>query len=335
MVPAAAAVLVGGTVYLPFYSLGPGPARAVQPLIRFDERTRYESDGTFVLTSVRFNQLTPFGVVDAWIDPDESVVSREDLFAPGETEEEERERTISEMDQSKLDAAYVVLEDLTDYPEEHGDGVLIQGVVGGCAADGELYPGDLVTAIDGSAVDTVLEARRIIRAAPAGSRLVFDVTVDGDREMVSLVREPCGGEERPLVGISMIESFPFNVSISSGEIGGPSAGLAWALGLYDLLTPGDLTGGRTIATTGALAPDGTVFPIGGIEDKVVGAANAGASVLILPEDNLRDARAAGREDVELVPVSTFADALEFLQTTRDAGRSIERPMIGWPPLPDG
>src|SRR5919106_974451 len=230
VVPAAAVVLVGGTVYLPFYSLEPGPARAVQPLIRFDERTRYESDGTFVLTSVRFNQLTPFGVVDAWLDPDESVVSREELFAPGETEQEERERTISEMDQSKLDAAYVVLEDLTDYPEEHGDGVLIQGVVGGCAADGELYPGDLVTAIDGSAVDTVL------------------------------------------------------------------------------------AGGRTIATTGALAPDGTVFPIGGIEDKVVGAAEAGASVLILPEDNLSDARAAGQEDVELVPVSTFADALEFLRS---------------------
>src|ERR687898_1463365 len=126
--PAAAVVLVGGTIYLPFYSLGPGPARAVQPLIRFDERTRYESEGTFVLTSVRFNQLTPFGVVDAWLDPDESVVSREELFAPGETKEEERERTISEMDQSKLDAAYVVLEDLTDYPEEHGDGVLIQSV---------------------------------------------------------------------------------------------------------------------------------------------------------------------------------------------------------------
>jgi PDZ domain-containing protein len=57
-----------------------------------------------------------------------------------------------------------------------------------------------------------------------------------------------------------------------------------------------------------------VFPIGGIEDKVVGAAKAGASVLIVPEDNLSDARAAGREDVELVPVSTFADALEFLQS---------------------
>jgi len=312
--PVAAVVLLGGTVYLPFYSLRPGPARAVQPLIRFDERTRYESEGSFVLTSVRFDQLTAFGVVDAWLDPVESVVSRGELFAPGETEEQERERSISEMDQSKLDAAYVVLEDLTDYPEEHGDGVLIQSVVGGCAADGELYPGDLVTAIDGTAVDRVREARRLIRAAPTGSGLVFDVTVDGDRELVSLVREPCGGEERPLVGVSMIESFPFDVRISSGEIGGPSAGLAWALGLHDLLTPGDLTGGRTIAITGALAVDGTVFPIGGIEDKVVGAAEVGASVLIVPDGNLTDARAAGGEDMELVPVSTFAEALVYLQS---------------------
>jgi PDZ domain-containing protein len=311
LAPVAAVVLLSGTVYLPFFSLGPGPARAVQPLIRFDERDRYESDGSFVLTSVRFNQLTAFGIVDAWLDSDESVVSRDELFA-GETEEEERERSISEMDQSKLDAAYVVLEDLTDYPEEHGDGVLIQSVVDGCAADGELYPGDLVTAIDGTPVDTVLEARRVIRATPAGDQLLFDVTVDGEGEMVSLVREPCGGEERPLVGVSMIESFPFEVRISSGEIGGPSAGLAWALGLHDLLTPGDLTAGRTIAITGALGIDGTVFPIGGIQDKVVGAAEAGASVLILPEGNLADARAAGR-DVELVPVATFADALSYLR----------------------
>jgi PDZ domain-containing protein len=313
LAPVAAAFLLAATVYLPWYSLGPGPARAVQPLIRFEGRTRYESDGDFVLTSVRFDQLTALGVVEAWLDPDDSVVSREALFGPGETAEDERERSISEMDQSKLDAAYVVLEELTDYPEEHGEGVLIQCVVDGCAADGELYPGDLVRAIGGTRVNSVSDARRVIRAAHAGDRLLFDVTVDGDRQMVSLVREPCGGSERPLVGVSMIESFPFHIRISSGEIGGPSAGLAWALGLHDLLTPGDLTGGRTIAITGALGIDGTVLPIGGIEDKVVGAAEAGATVLILPDRNLDAARAAGRDDVELVPVATFDDALSYLQ----------------------
>ncbi len=312
LVPLAAA-LAAVTVYLPYYSIGPGPAKAVQPLIRFDDRPRYESEGNFVLTSVRFDQLTPYGLILAWLDPDRSVVPRDDLFAPGETPEQERERSISQMDQSKLDAAFVVLDELTGYPEEHGDGVLIESVVEGCAADGELFPGDVVQAIDGTEVDDVGDARRTIRAATSGARLTFDVTVDGEPETVSLVREPCGGSERPLVGVSMIESFPFEVRIQSGAIGGPSAGLAWALALYDLLTPGDLTGGRTIASTGQLGIDGTVYPIGGAGDKVVAAENAGATVLMLPSSNVEDARAAGESEIELVPVETFAEALAYLQ----------------------
>jgi PDZ domain-containing protein len=313
LAPLAAAVLLAGTVYLPYYSLGPGPARAVQPLIRFDDRTRYESEGSFVLTSVRFNQLTAFGVVDAWLDPGVSVVPRSDLFGPGETAEDELERSTSQMDQSKLDAAYVVLQGLTGYPAEHGNGVLIQSVVEGCAADGELFPGDVVVAIDGAEVDTVLDARRAIRAAASGARLSFDVTVDGEPETVSLVREPCGDIERPLVGVRMIESFPFEIRISSGGIGGPSAGLAWALGLHDLLTLGDLTGGRTIAITGQLANDGSVHPIGGIDEKVVAAAAAGATVLVLPAGNLPEARSAPHDGLELVPVATFDEALAYLQ----------------------
>jgi PDZ domain-containing protein len=312
LVPLTAA-LAAVTIYLPYYSIGPGPAKAVQPLIRFDDRPRYESEGSFVLTSVRFDQLTAYGIVVAWLDPGVSVVPRSDLFAPGETAQQERERSISQMDQSKLDAAFVVLEELTDYPEEHGDGVLIESVVEGCAADGELFPGDIVQAIDGAEVEDVGDARRIIRTTTSGAQLTFDVTVDGEPETVSLAREPCGGSERPLVGVSMIESFPFDVRIQSGSIGGPSAGLAWALALYDLLTPGDLTGGRTIASTGQLGIDGTVYPIGGAADKVVAAESAGATVLILPVSNVEEARSAGESEIELVPVETFAEALAYLQ----------------------
>ncbi len=312
LVPLTAA-LAAVTIYLPYYSIGPGPAKAVQPLIRFDDRPRYESEGSFVLTSVRFDQLTAYGIVVAWLDPGVSVVPRSDLFGPGETAEQELERSISQMDQSKLDAAFVVLDELTDYPEEHGDGVLIESVVEGCAADGELFPGDIVQAIDGTEVEDVGDARRIIRTTPSGAQLTFDVTVDGEPETVSLVREPCGGSERPLVGVSMIERFPFEVRIQSGSIGGPSAGLAWALALYDLLTPGDLTGGRTIASTGQLGIDGTVYPIGGAADKVVAAESAGATVLLLPGSNVEEARSAGESEIELVPVETFGEALAYLQ----------------------
>lgn len=313
LIPLAAVVLLAGSIYLPYYSIGPGPARPVGPLIRFDGEPRYESEGRFVLTSIHYEQLTALGMVQAWLDPDRSVVGRDFLFRPGESAEEEERRSVSEMDQSMLAAASVVLEELTGYPEDHGVGVLIESVVEGCAAEGELFPGDLVRAIDGTPVVEVHDARRAIRSAASGGTLTFDVTVDGEPETVSLVREPCGGSDRPLVGVSMIESFPFEVRISSGGIGGPSAGLAWALGLYDLLTPGDLADGRTIAVTGQLGVDGTVFAIGGSDEKVVAASDAGATVLILPKANLSEARSIGDRGVELVPVSTFGDALAWLQ----------------------
>jgi len=280
-----------------------------------DDHQRYESQGAFVLTSVAFRQLTALGIVRAWLDPDQSVVSRDVLYAPGESDQQEQQRSISQMDQSKIDAAYVVLRELTRYPKEHGDGVLVESVVPGCAADGELFVGDVIHSIDGEPVDDIGQARDAIEAAPSGDSVTFDVTVDGEPETVSLERAPCGGQSKPLVGISMIESFPFPVTFSSGAIGGPSAGLSWALGFYDLLTPGDLTGGRTIAVTGALGPDGTVYPIGGIEEKVVAAEEAGADVLLLPRQNLAAARAVGSDSIQLEPVASFDEALSALGST--------------------
>jgi len=87
----------------------------------------------------------------------------------------------------------------------------------------------------------------------------------------------------------------------------------WALGLYDLLTPGDLTAGRTIAGTGQIGLDGTVYPIGGIEEKVVAAEHAGASVFLVPEGNLTAARSAGGDGMDLVPVASFQDAVDYLE----------------------
>ena len=300
------------TVYLPWYAVGPGPARAVQPLIRFGDRTRYESQGSFVMTSVRYTRLTGFDMLLAWLDPDRAVVARSVLYPDGKDVQVERERSISQMDSSKLDASAVVLRALEGYPKNHGDGVLIESVVSGCAADGELFPGDRILSIDGEPVDSYRDASRAIEAAPSGSSLTFDLSVDGDPETVDLVREPCGDSRDPLVGVRMINSFPFQVSISSGEIGGPSAGLMWALGLYDLLTRGDLTSGLTIAGTGQIALDGIVIPIAGIEEKLAAAADAGASVFLVPQGNMGAARASGDHGLELVPVATFDDALAYL-----------------------
>ena len=265
------------------------------------------------MTSVRYTRLTGFDMLLAWLDPDRAVVARSVLYPDGENAQVQHERSISQMDSSKLDASAVVLRTLEGYPKDHGDGVLVESVVSGCAADGELFPGDRILSIDGEPVDGYRDASRAIEAAPSGSTLTFDLSVDGDPETVDLVREPCGDSEDPLVGVRLINSFPFDVSISSGDIGGPSAGLMWALGLYDLLTTGDLTDGRTIAGTGQIALDGTVIPIAGIEGKLSAAADAGASVFLVPQGNMKAARASGGHGLELVPVATFDDALAYLQ----------------------
>jgi PDZ domain-containing protein len=266
------------------------------------------------MTSVHVDQLNGIGVLAAWLDPNRAVVRRDVIYAPGESDQEEARRAISDMDQSKLDAAYVVLKELDDYPKDHGEGVLIESVVPGCAADGELFPGDMVTAIDGRSIGGMRAASDAIQSSPSGSTLTFDVTVDGEPEHIGLVREPCGGDADPLVGVRMIPSFPFPITISSGEVGGPSAGLMWAVTLYDLLTPGDLTGGRTIAGTGVIGLDGGVHAIGGIAEKIVAAREAGADVLLLPKGNLAEARAAGVEEIRLVPVASFDEALSWLRT---------------------
>jgi PDZ domain-containing protein len=115
-----------------------------------------------------------------------------------------------------------------------------------------------------------------------------------------------------LIGINLVDAFPFGVQISSGDVGGPSAGLMWALGLYDLLTPGDLTRGKVIAGTGTIDTQGNVGPIGGIQDKVVAAERAGAQVFLVPRANMADLRGVATGSMRLVPVSTFEQALEVL-----------------------
>ena len=307
-----------GWIRLPYYALGPGPARDVLTLIEVDGTPTYGSSGHLVLTTVRFRQITPLGGLVAWLDPEQSVVEDDVLFPPGLTPDEEERRATSEMDQSKIDAAFVVLSRLTDYPAEHPRGALVEQVGEGCPAHRRLFPGDVIVRIDDEVVDSAEEASVLIEAVPPGRPIELRIRTDGEVRTVGVERGRCPGIREPLLGISTIEPFPLDISIESDDVGGPSAGLMWALGLYDLLTPGDLTDGRTIAGTGTIDPEGNVGPIGGILDKVVAAREAGADVLLVPADNLGELRAADRGEMRVVPVETFDDALAALGATGTA-----------------
>jgi Lon-like protease len=313
-----AAAFAVGWVPLPLFSFGPGPAREIVPLIHVDGAPTYGSSGHLVLTTIRFTQVTTLGAVVAWIDPEEEVVEEDVVYPPGLSPPEEERRAISQMDQSKIDAAVIVLSEVTDYPEDHGPGALVEFVGSGCPADGRLFPGDLIVRIGGERVDSMRDASRLIDAVPVGEPIAFRVEAEGEVHDVTVTRGRCPGSDEPIVGIALVEPFPFEITIESGDVGGPSAGLMWAVGLYDLLTPGDLTGGRTIAGTGSIDLDGNVGPIGGIDNKVLAARDANADIMLIPRDNIRELDDVDVGDLRLIPVSTFDQALEALSSSGTA-----------------
>jgi PDZ domain-containing protein len=175
----------------------------------------------------------------------------------------------------------------------------------------------VILAIDGDEIASRRDASRAIGAAGEGEPLGFELEVDGRPEEASFTREPCGPDDELLVGVRLLDTFPFAVTMSSGDVGGPSAGLMWAVGLYELLTPVDLTTGRTIAGTGTIDIAGDVGPIGGIRDKVVAAERAGADLFLAPIDNVREVRGVDTGTMRIVPVATFDEAIAALASDTD------------------
>ena len=310
-----AVAFAAGWVPLPFFALGPGPARQVVPLIHVDGARTYRSSGRLVMTTIRFTQVTALGAVVAWLNPEQAVVGEEAVYPPGLSPSEEEQRATSQMDQSKIDAAAVALSEVTGYPRDHGPGALVELVGTDCPADGRLFPGDRIVRIDGERVDSRREASRLIGGVPVGEPIEFHVEADGEMHEVRVTRGACPGVDDPVIGIVLVDPFPFEITIESGEVGGPSAGLMWAIGLYDLLTPGDLTRGRTIAGTGAIDLEGKVGPIGGIEDKVVAARDAHADVMLVPRADFEELRDVDTGDLTLIPVSTFDEAVMALSAS--------------------
>lgn len=344
-------------VRLPYVIEGPGPVEEVGTLITIrDETPGHPPEGRYLLTTVSqsLGDLTPVELLYAWLDPESDVLPEEEVIAPGTSRAEEGRRASDAMEASQVAAQAVALRALEGYPEIQGEGIIVANVGGDCPAADKLFPGQVVTAIQDQEVDTPKEASKVMDAIPlnepvrftvapvapgahAGSNIEAepdtpDTRGDGTSadtsadapKVVSIKRAPCSGQDEPLVGIAMIPNFPVQIDISDAGVGGPSGGLMLALGLYDLLTQEDLSDGRTIAGTGALGIDGTVYPIGGVGKKVIAAKNAGAAMFLVPQENLAEAKEANVEGIELVPVHTFEDAVTALGTATLENPSSER-----------
>jgi PDZ domain-containing protein len=311
------ALLAAAWLPIPYYSEGPGPARDVLTRIAFPGPTegaaRYDPTGSLELTTVRYRQLTALLALIAWGDHTQAIVPTDVVYPTDVPTQVIEQRGVSQMDQSKIAATAVALRKAGIYPNDHAPGALIENIAEQCPAEGELFPGDIITEVDGKRVRSASQASRLFDRIPDDHPLHFVLDVDGQTERATFTRAPCGPDDEMLVGVSMIDAFPFPVTMTSDEIGGPSAGLMWALGLYELLTPEDLTAGRTIAGTGEITPDGTVYPIGGIQDKVIAAQRAGATIFLAPKENMAELAGVDTGDMQVIPVATFDDALQALQ----------------------
>lgn len=320
------ALIAAQVIRLPYLSEGPGPTHDVFPMIKVSGHATYPPTGHLLLTTVSISSepLTPLQAFIAWLDPRQDVLPESDFVAPGGTLQEETTLQRYAMDQSQLDATVVALSKVGDYPASHLPGAIVESTVDGCDASGKLFSGNVITSINGHAIDDSQQASKLIEATPPGKPIRFTAQAGSQTVTVSLERTDCGPHGGgAYVGVVLINNFPFSVSISDAGIGGPSAGMMFSLGLYDLLTPGDLTGGRTIAGTGEIGPDGTVYPIGGVEKKVYAAEKAGASMFLVPKQDYAAAKATG-VSIPLVPVSSFDEALKALSgdTVGDTGKGV-------------
>ncbi|CAO5250091.1 YlbL family protein [Frankia sp. AgKG'84/4] len=321
---ALALLVVGLWLPVPFVTLAPGPVTDTlgsvdgTKLITVDGRRTYPTSGRLELTTVEETpKLNLLGALEDWLSSDRAVVPTELIRPRGSTQEQVQQENAQAMLDSQDQATAAALTQLGVAATGHS--VAVFTVPAGSPATGRLAPEDVITKVNGIAVSTQEQLRAEIGKVRPGAPATIDYTRDGKPASVSITTRPATGDAaRAMIGITTTEkrTYPFTVRIRLSDVGGPSAGLMFALGIVDLLTPGELTGGKNIAGTGTITADGVVGPIGGIQQKVLGARASGSSIFLVPAANCADARAVGGSAPKLVKVDTLAGALKAVDALR-------------------
>ena len=282
------------------------------------ERATAKGDVYYVDLFVRrirlLEQLLPF------TRPEGSTFVSEEVLAPsGETDAERDRQNAADMERSEETAAVVALRELGYDVVATPRGVLVTSVAPDVPAAEVLEPGDVLVAVDGVPVKTPAELRARIGTREPGDTLTLSVRREGKKPIQVKVRTIASPDDpsRAIVGILIEQeadvTLPFEVDIDLGRVGGPSAGLPFALEIARQLGR-DVTNGCRIAATGALALDGTVIPIGGVKQKTVGARRADVDYFLVPAgENAEDAQ-ENADGLEIIPVESFQQALQRLAT---------------------
>lgn len=292
----------------------------------------HPTDGRLLMTTVSATRVDSSvslpEAVFVYLAKGSDAIPREVYYPPGKSIEQVRAEATLQMDHSRTYATVAALR-ATEGTRVEEVPTLGTVSLAGPAAD-KLLPGDLIEAVDGEPVDTVDALERLVSRRSVGDTLTFSLQRDGRQRTVAVTTVASNSDPRRAVaGATWTVGYAFSPQVSFGidqAVTGPSAGLVFALGIFDRITEGELLGGKVVAGTGSINANGRVGPIGGIREKITGAERDGATIFLVPERNCLDIGDL-ETDMVLIRVATLKDAVASLQLINE-GSTAEVPTCG-------
>jgi PDZ domain-containing protein len=291
------------------------------PLIDIPDETTYPTEGTLDMLTVtvsgnREQRAGWLEIAAAWLDPSKAVVPLDSVYPEGVTLEQSNTRSQVDMVNSQKQAIAAALTELGyDLPTT----LTVAETQPDSPADGVLEAGDIIQTVNGVSFADVSELQAEVAANGVEKAAAVSVLRDDEAMEFSIVPQlSAAASPVPILGITVGNDyeFPFDVNIQLQNVGGPSAGMMFALGIIDKLTPGALNGGENVAGTGTINAAGEVGPIGGIRQKLYGALDAGADYFLAPVDNCN-------EVVDHIPDGLTVYSTATLEQSLDALKAIE------------
>lgn len=333
------AVLAALLVLIPVPYVAWRPGQTIDVLAERDSRPTIEvsgvptfpTSGALLMTTVSTTRvdstLSLPEAVFLYLGQDSDAMPREVIYPPGKSSDQVQSEAVAMMDTSRSNATVAALRaagvTVTELPR------VSAVAVSGPAAD-LLKPGDLILSVNGVSTQSRDAVAEQITKQEAGSVIDVEVMREGQTFTLSITSRPSSSDaRRASIGVSIDTGYRYEPTVVLGidpAVTGPSAGLVFALGIYDTISEGLLIGERTVAGTGTITPAGQVGTIGGIREKIKGAERDGASVFLVPEGNCADIGQLSTS-MSLVKVRTLRDAISALQLINE-GNTAEVPTCG-------
>lgn len=321
------AVLWGTAAFvpLPYVTYYPGPTVDIlathdgEETVQVSGHKAYYDDGELRMTTVYVStpqeNVTLPALLRAYFDPDAAVWPRSSIYAPDETDASNDRQSAVQMVSSQDTAIAAAL---TELGEKVDPIVEVLDVTPGLPAQGRLKVRDVLLEVDGTRITEAQDVVDAVDRARPGRPIHFVVRRGDERVTTDITPEKVGEDLRVGITPGVGFDFPYRVSVDIADnIGGPSAGLMMSLAIYDTLTPGSVTDGFDIAGTGTITPAGKVGPIGGIQQKIAAARDAGADLFLVPADNCDGIGGVDPGDMVLAKATTMHSAVETLSAWVD------------------